>query len=150
MAAAVLCLGENGVLTYGGATIDPTFDSFDIAQPRRRRIITSSLIAAFGHIHTEARTPALGIGSAVVGWRPLSYLWVRTGSHNIYDGGGAKSDPTFDSFDIAQPRRRRIITPSLIAAFGHIHNPYRGENTSSGHRECGGGVAAAGVPQYIW
>ena len=50
---------------------DPIFAVFDIAPSPHRRITAASLIVAFGHIHTDARTTALGVGSAVVGWQPL-------------------------------------------------------------------------------
>ena len=47
--------------------IDSIFAVFDITPPPSRRIITSGLIVAIGHIHAEAGTTALGIGSAVWG-----------------------------------------------------------------------------------
>ena len=54
---------------------------FDITPPPSRRIITSGLIVTIGHIHAEAGTPTLGIGSAVWGQQPL-----------VLDESGSDSD----------------------------------------------------------
>jgi hypothetical protein len=48
-------------------TNDPILASFDITPSPHGRINAPSLLLAFAHIHGEARTPALGICSAVVG-----------------------------------------------------------------------------------
>ena len=83
------------------------------------RIAPARVIVAFGHIHTEAGSPTLGVWSAECGLQ-----------HRFLGAHGAaimmvQFEPIIDSFDIAQPPHRPIAPARVIVAFGHIHTEAR-------------------------